>query len=72
MSEQGPLLARSRIAERLNLSVRTVRRWIADSTLSSSTIRGSRLVYETDLNRLFTRAMNHDYDLVSDRASTLR
>ena len=40
------------IAELLGVNVRTVRRWIADGTISSVKIGGARLVAETDLLRL--------------------
>jgi excisionase family DNA binding protein len=50
MSERRYLRARE-IAERVGLSVRTVRRWIADGTLCSVKIGGARLVAEADLLR---------------------
>lgn len=40
------------IAELLAVSVRTVRRWIADGTLPSARIGGARLVADADLQRL--------------------
>lgn len=40
------------IAVRLGVSVRTVRRWIADGTLPSTKVRGTRLVAEDDLARV--------------------
>jgi len=39
------------VADRLGLSVRTVRRWIADGTLPSTKIGGTRLIAEEDLER---------------------
>lgn len=40
------------IAEELGLSVRTIRRWLADGTLPSVRLGGARLVAEVDLLRL--------------------
>jgi excisionase family DNA binding protein len=40
------------IAEQLDVSLRTVRRWIANGTLPSVKIGGVRLVAEDDLLRL--------------------
>ena len=40
------------IATELGMTERTVRRWIADGTLSSAKIGGARLVARTELERL--------------------
>jgi excisionase family DNA binding protein len=44
-------LRAAEIAEQLDVSLRTVRRWIADGTLPSVKIGGVRLVAEEDLLR---------------------
>jgi excisionase family DNA binding protein len=51
MSKRSYLKARE-VAELLGVSERTIRRWIADGTLPSSKIGGSRLVATADLERL--------------------
>ncbi len=40
------------VAAELGVSVRTVRRWIADGRLLSTRLGGARLVAEDDLHRL--------------------
>jgi excisionase family DNA binding protein len=56
MSGVGPRYLRaSDVADRLGVSIRTVRRWIADGTLPSTKIAGTRLVAEDDLLRLLGR-----------------
>lgn len=50
MSEPRYLRARA-VAELLNVTVRTVRRWIADGTLPSVKFGGARLVAKADLVR---------------------
>jgi excisionase family DNA binding protein len=40
------------VAAELGVSVRTVRRWIADGRLLSTRIGGARLIAEDDLHRL--------------------
>jgi len=52
MSGSPKYLRARQIAEVLGVSVRTVRRWIADGTLSSVKIGGTRVVADTDLLRL--------------------
>jgi len=42
------------IAELTGVSVRTVRRWIADEIIPSSKLGGARLVPRTALERLFS------------------
>ena len=52
MSERPQYLRAREIAERTGLSVRTIRRLIADGTLPSVRIGGARLVAEADLLRM--------------------
>ena len=42
------------IAELTGVSVRTVRRWIADKIIPSTKLGGARLVAKTELGRLFS------------------
>ncbi len=51
MAERPPYLRPAEIARELGVSLRTVRRWIADKTLPSVKIGGARLVAEADLVR---------------------
>lgn len=64
MSERPEYLRASQLADRLNVNVRTVRRWIADGTLPSIKIGGARLIAEADLLRIMqletTREMPAD------------
>jgi excisionase family DNA binding protein len=53
MSKRSYLKARA-VAELLGVSERTIRRWIAEGTLPSTRIGGSRLVAKADLERLIT------------------
>ena len=47
------------IAALLGLSIRTIRRWLADGTLPSVKIGGARLVLEEDLRRCLGRDGDH-------------
>ena len=51
MTGRPAYLRAGEIARRLDVSVRTVRRWIADETLPSVKIAGARLVAEAVLER---------------------
>ena len=42
------------IAELTGVSLRTVRRWIADEIISSTRLGGARLVAKAELERLFS------------------
>ena len=42
------------IAELTGLSVRTIRRWIADEIILSTKLGGARLVAKAELGRLFS------------------
>ena len=42
------------IAEITGVTIRTVRRWIADEVVPSTRLGGARLVAKTDLPRLFS------------------
>ena len=42
------------VAEITGVSVRTVRRWIADGIIPSTRLGGARLVAKTELERLFS------------------
>jgi excisionase family DNA binding protein len=44
------------IAELTGMSVRTIRRWIADEILPSIKLGGARLVARADLDRLLSRS----------------
>jgi len=44
------------IAELTGVSLRTVRRWIADEIISSTKLGGARLVAKAELGRLFSPA----------------
>ncbi len=57
--EQAYLLVRE-IASLVRRSERTVRRWIANGTLPSVKIGGTRLVAKTDLHRLLSRGSIDD------------
>lgn len=50
------------IATRTGVSLRTVRRWIANGSLPSSKIGGTRLVAEADLDRLLHPEAGPDRD----------
>jgi excisionase family DNA binding protein len=52
MAERHRYLRAAEVARVLGVAVRTVRRWIANGTLPSSKIGGTRLVAEADLLRL--------------------
>jgi excisionase family DNA binding protein len=49
MSRRPAYLRAQGVADLLGVSVRTVRRWIADGILPSTLIGGSRLIAEEDL-----------------------
>ncbi len=51
MSRPRAYLRAQAVADRLGISVRTVRRWIADKTIPSTKVGGSRLIAEDDLAR---------------------
>jgi excisionase family DNA binding protein len=53
MADTQYLRARD-IAELMGVSVRTVRRWIADKIIPSTKLGGARLVAKTELGRLFS------------------
>ncbi len=50
------------ITEITGVSLRTVRRWIADGTLPSKKVGGARLVSKTALERLLSSASEIDDD----------
>lgn len=52
MTDQAQYLRAGDIARVLRISERTVRRWIAENTLPSTKIGGTRLVSKLDLERL--------------------
>jgi excisionase family DNA binding protein len=52
MSARPDYLRARQVAELVNLSERTVRRWIADGTLPSAKIGGARLVAVDEIRRL--------------------
>jgi excisionase family DNA binding protein len=54
MTDAPDFLRAGDIARLAGVSVRTVRRWIAEGTLPSVKVRGVRLVPRKDLERLFS------------------
>jgi Helix-turn-helix domain len=46
-------LGAAQIATLTGMSVRSIRRWIANEILPSTKVRGARLVAHVDLDRLF-------------------
>jgi excisionase family DNA binding protein len=52
MTLQRKYLRAAEIARLTGMSPRTVRRWIADETISSTKLGGARLVARADLERL--------------------
>ena len=55
MNRRPAYLRAQAVADRLGVTVRTVRRWIADGTLPSAKVRGTRLIAEEDLERVLGR-----------------
>ena len=53
MTDAPDFLRAGKIARVADVSVRTVRRWIAEGTLPSVKVRGVRLVPRKDLERRF-------------------
>ena len=51
MSHRPAYLRAKAVADLLGVSVRTVRRWIADGTLPSTKVGGTRLIAGEDLER---------------------
>lgn len=62
MSADPQYLRAGAIARSLNISERTVRRWIADETLPSVKIGGARLVSRAVLERFLGGASELDPD----------
>jgi excisionase family DNA binding protein len=56
MTDAADFLRAGEIARLAGVSVRTVRRWIAEKTLPSVKLRGVRLVPRKDLERMLTPA----------------
>jgi excisionase family DNA binding protein len=54
MTSGHEFLRASDIAGRTGVSIRTVRRWIADGVLPSTKIGGARLVARADLDQLLS------------------
>lgn len=54
MTDAPDFLRAGGIARLAGVSVRTVRRWIADDTLPSVKVRGARLVPRKDLERVLS------------------
>ena len=50
------------VAERMDVSVRTVQRWIADGNLPSVLVRGSRRIAESDLKEMVAEHNNAGQD----------
>ena len=62
MSSSSQYLRARDIADLLGLSIRTIRRWLADGTLPSVRIGGARLVLERHLLMLLKRPNVREYD----------
>jgi excisionase family DNA binding protein len=56
MTDVADYLRAGEIARLAGVSVRTVRRWIAEETLPSVKVRGVRLVPRKDLERILSPA----------------
>jgi excisionase family DNA binding protein len=56
MTDVPDFLRAGEIARLAGVSVRTVRRWIAEQTLPSVKLQGVRLVPRTDLERMLSPA----------------
>ena len=54
MSRRPAFVRAQAVADLLGISVRTVRRWIADETLPSTKVGGTRLITKEDLERART------------------
>jgi excisionase family DNA binding protein len=54
MTDAPDFLRAGKIARLAGISVRTVRRWIADDTLPSVKVRGVRLVARKDLEQVLS------------------
>jgi len=62
MSSGSQYLRAGDVADLLGMSIRTVRRWLADGSLPSIKIGGARLVLEEDLLMLLERPSAHNYN----------
>jgi excisionase family DNA binding protein len=62
MTDAPGFLRAGDIANLTGVSVRTVRRWIADKWLPSVKLRGVRLVARTDLTRILLPRRHDDLD----------
>jgi excisionase family DNA binding protein len=60
MSHRPAYLRAEAVADLLGLSVRTIRRWIADRSIPSAKIGGARLVAFSDLERLLSGPRDAD------------
>ncbi len=54
MTDGAEYLRATDIAELTGVSLRTVRRWIADEVIPSTKLGGARLVAKAELGRLFS------------------
>jgi excisionase family DNA binding protein len=61
MTDAADFLRAGEIARLAGVSVRTVRRWIAEKTLPSVKLRGVRLVPRKDLERMLVPAPTHRF-----------
>jgi excisionase family DNA binding protein len=55
MTDSTEYMRAADIAELTGVSIRTVRRWIADKVIPSTKLGGARLVAKAELGRLFSR-----------------
>jgi len=62
MTDTSEFLRAGEIAHSTGVSMRTVRRWIADEWLPSVKLRGVRLVARKDLERMLSPAPHGELD----------
>ena len=59
MTDGSEYLRAAKIAQLSGMSLRTVRRWIADEIIPSTKLGGARLVAKAELDRLFSIAQTY-------------
>jgi excisionase family DNA binding protein len=62
MTDAPEFIRASEIARLTGVSVRTVRRWIAEKWLPSVKLRGVRLVSRKDLDRMLAPSPQDEFD----------
>ena len=66
MNDDQEYLRAAHIVALTGMSIRTIRRWIADETLPSTKLGGARLVTRADLERLLSPAADLMEELDDD------